>query len=420
MQISELKRRLLRRSRYGTPIAPGLMGEPWWWIPRSNRDALRLLTSPGILKRLGAIVGAVVIFSLLWGFLHQPPPTPPIGPVNQASSNFGPIVFRAPIGWLIVASDDTMTTQPLVLFAPQADPNRAPVTISFLSVNVTPNYQQIIAAASIEPPSSSAPGDSASLAPDSIRNPRTLLSAVIASYLPRAGRGPYCTTDLTYGVATSQTGVLPVATQITWLETRPLGYQVQPGNTENLGPCTAASSPKIVHGPFPTYSLIPTLAPASLPPAPIPTTGASPAISPVTSASAGTSSSPKASGSNHPTPLTSAGGSLPPAPSAVPATAAPTVATTAPPVSAPASVAPASSPTLGASAAAGASASAATEGAPMVAIQWFALPDRGVFKSSASQSMLVITLMYPADLSSDDIANLIKVYNTVVSSIAPS
>ena len=319
--------------RYGTPLAPGKLGEPWWWVPRSNADAWRLLKSLRFLKRVGAVVGAVVILSLVWGLLHLPAATPPIGPINTVPSVFGPIAFRSPIGWTVAGGGGDLTTQPLVLFAPQADPARAPATISFLVVDVTQNVTALTA------------DPSASLG----TNPRTFLSAVIDSYLPSAGRGSYCTTDLTYGASDSGAVVVPVATQITWLETRPLGYLVIPGPSKNLGPCTAGSVPQIVHGPFPTAT-----------------------VAPPTSAPSGAASAAAASASASPSAASSASGSAP------------------------------------------------AEATPMVAIQWFALPAGGVFRSENTQKMLVVSLMYPANLVSADITSLTTIFDTVVGSIAPA
>jgi len=434
MDLSELRLRLLRRRRYGTPLPPGKMGEPWWWMPRSNRDAVRLLTSQGVLKRLGALVGGLIVLSLAWGFLHQPPPLASIGPVNQLSSAFGPITFRAPIGWLIAGGNNGLTGAPLVLFAPQADQTRAPVTISFLVVDVTPNYNQTMAspspisAASV--PSGTAGGASASSGAGSssgatgapsagpqastnnnlLYNPRTLLDTIIASYLPSAGRGPYCTTDLTYGVAVGQTNVLPPATQITWLETRPLGYTVVPGSTTDVGACGKNSTPKVVHGPFPTYSPAPSLSP--LP---------SPSLSPTAAASDSVSAAPApASGKPATEPGKTPATSPSPPPLAAPSpTAKATVYVPNPSAGATVNV-PNSSAAASAAASASAASAASAEGTPMVAIQWFAMPNSGVFHTQTSRSMLVVTLMYPANLSKQDITNILTVYDTVVGSITPS
>ena len=171
--------------RYGTPLAPGKIGEPWWWVPKSNADAVRLVQSHRFLKRLGAVFGVFLSLVLVWTVANLPAPTPPIGPINDAPSKFGPISFRAPVGWTVACGGDPeFMTQPLILFAPQSDPGRAPATISFLVVDITGRLNDLASAAPSEPAGA---------------NPRSFLDVVIGSYLPKAGRGPYCTIDLTYG-----------------------------------------------------------------------------------------------------------------------------------------------------------------------------------------------------------------------------
>jgi hypothetical protein len=473
--------------RYGTPLAPGKLGEPWWWVPRGNADAWRLVSSVRFLKRAGAAVGVLVIVGLIWGLLHLPPATPPIGPMNTTASNFGPISFRAPIGWTMAGGGGDLTTQPLVLFAPQGDVSRAPATISFLVVDVTANVTILTAQPSSQP--SSQIGS----------NPRTFLDAVIESYLPSAGRGPYCTTDLTYGTVDVGTGLVPVATQITWLETRPLGYLIIPGTSTNLGPCNAHTVTKIVHGPFPTGAATSSAGATAAGATPSTTISVASSASPPPDAAAAyqtlrtdtnnqvTAVLAAMSAAKSDTeldaalknyialmeafktglakitfPVSAAGdvGALLAAantletdltlmaktPSAkwtaamksaygadatalstaenalradlgIGATASPTPAPTPSPTPKP-TPAPTAAPSAGGSAASPSSTSA--EAAAMVAIQWFALPTGGIFRSENTQKMLVVTFMYPADLSSSDISALTTVFDTVVGSISPS
>jgi len=65
------------------------------------------------------------------------------------------------------------------------------------------------------------------------------------------------------------------------------------------------------------------------------------------------------------------------------------------------------------------SAEPSSEPTPMVAIQWFAMPNIGVFHGQDSQKILVVTLMYPADIEATDIDALRTIFDQVTNSIAP-
>lgn len=219
--------RILRRgSRYGTPPAPAHMGEPWFVPPRSNSEAIALLRSGPVLKRIGAVIGGILIIALVYGFVSAPPPPPPIGPVNDVTTAFGPIGFRSPIGWVVSPGTETLD-KPLSLFGPQADIGRAPVTINFLAVDVTDTYGRFV-------------GDESTGG----RNPADVLDSVLSSYIGNIGRGRYCTLDTGFGSG-SESGVQSPAVRVVWLDNYELGSLKDAGKTTNTGACpTDAAAPR--------------------------------------------------------------------------------------------------------------------------------------------------------------------------------
>ena len=358
-----------RKKRYGTPPPPGHMNTPWWWIPTGTADVKKMVTAPRFYKRaaVGSLGFLVLIIALV--IINLPPSLPPIGPVNQLSSNFGPVSLRSPLGWSISGFNQTLAT-PIVFFAPQEDPETPPITITLAQVDVSVAYNRETA-----------------LNPSA--DPRTLLYNVVNDYLAGVGLGNYCTLDLTYNIAASITNQVPPSLEIHWLETRPYGWQAQAGANTNKGVCNK-NNDKIT-----TVSLTPPPSGAAPPPAtptPKPTKPATPSpvvsVTPTIPAWCGifTACPQGPVGTANPAASPEASFSFPPLPTLLPYATPQKID---------------------------------YKGTAMASEQWFALPSFSGFQDVATQKMLIITLMYPANLTADEIKNIKSVYDTIVASVGP-
>jgi len=358
-----------RKKRYGTPPPPGHMSTPWWWIPSGGADTKKMVTAPRFYKR--AAVGSLGVLLLIIALvvINLPPPLPAIGPVNQLASDFGPVSLRSPLGWSLFGFNQTLTT-PIIFFAPQEDADVPPTTITLAEVDVSAAYNRETA-----------------LNPSA--DPRTLLYNVVNDYLAGVGLGNYCSLDLTYNVASAITNQVPPALEIHWLETRPYGWQAQAGVNTNKGVCNK-NNDKIT-----TVTLTP------------PPSGAAPP--PVTP-------TPKATASATPSPAGSVGSTASAWCGIFTACPQGPLGTANPAASPAASFSFAPLPTL---------LPYSTpqkidyKGAGMASEQWFALPAFSGFQDVATQKMLIITLMYPANLTAADIQNIKSVYDTMVASVGP-
>jgi hypothetical protein len=354
-----------RKKRYGTPPPPGRMGTPWWWIPSGTADARKMVTAPRFYKRaaVGSLGFLVLIIALV--IVNLPPPLPPIGPVNQLSSNFGTISLRSPLGWSIAGFNQTLAT-PIIFFAPQADPDVPPITITLAQVDVSAAYSR-----------------ETSLNPSA--DPRTLLYNVVNDYASGVGLGNYCTLDLTYNIAASITNQVPPALEIHWLETRPYGWQAQAGSNTNKGACDKNNDKitTVTLTPPPSGAAPPPATPTSLPAAVTP--GPVTSVNPPAAAWCGIFTACPGEGAN-PAATPAASLSFAPLPTLLPYATPQKID---------------------------------YKGTSMVAEQWFALPSFSGFQDVATQKMLIITLMYPANLASGDIANIKSVYDTMVASVGP-